>query len=177
MRDPVLDLVVHERLGERRLVALVVAVAAVADHVDDDVLAEGLAEVERQLADVDDGLGILAVDVEDRHLDHLGDVGAVAGRAALAGGGREADLVVDDDVDRAAGAVAGQLREVQGLGHEPLAGERGVAVDQDGDAEPAVPVLEPALLGPHPALDDRVDGLEVAGVGRRARGGSCACRT
>ena len=42
-----------ERLGERRLVALVVAVPAVAEHVDDDVLAERLAEVEGQLGDVD----------------------------------------------------------------------------------------------------------------------------
>ena len=81
-----LDLAVHQRLGERRLVPLVVAVPAVADHVDDDVLAERLAEVERQLADVDDRLGVLAVDVEDRHLDHLGDVGAVAGRAARRSG-------------------------------------------------------------------------------------------
>ena len=155
MLMPILDLLVHDRLGERRLVALVVAVAAVAEHVDDDVLAERLAEIERQLGDVDDCLGILAVDVEDRHLDHLGDVGAVAGRAAVARGGREADLVVDDDVDRAAGAVARQLREVQRLGDQPLAGEGGVAVDQDRDAQPAVPVVEPALLGADAALDDR----------------------
>ncbi len=38
--DPVLDLLVHERLGERGLVALVVPVPAVADHVDHHVLAE-----------------------------------------------------------------------------------------------------------------------------------------
>ncbi len=79
-------LLVHQRLRERRLVALVVAVAAVADHVDDDVAAERLAEVERQLGDVDARLGVLAVDVEDRHLDHLGDVGAVARRAARRAG-------------------------------------------------------------------------------------------
>ena len=28
-------------------------------------------------------------------------------------------------------------------------------------------VLESALLGPHPPLDDRIDGLQVAGVGRQ----------
>ena len=60
----------------------------------------------------------------------------------------------------------GQLREVQGLGHQPLPCERRIAVDQDRDAEPAVPVLEPALLGPHSPFDDRVDCLQVAGVGR-----------
>ena len=35
----IVDLRVHERLGERRLVGLVVAVPAVADEVDDDVAA------------------------------------------------------------------------------------------------------------------------------------------
>ncbi len=157
---------IHERLGERRLVALVVAVAAVADHVDHHVFAEGLAKVECQLADVDDGFGILAVDVEDRHLDHLGDVGAIPGRSALAGGRREADLIVDDDVDGAAGPIARQLREVQGFSDQPLPCKSGVAVNQDRDAEPAVAILESALLGPHSSLDDRIDGFQVAGVGR-----------
>ena len=41
---------IHLRLGEARLVALVVAEPAVAPHVDDDVAAEGLAELDRQLA-------------------------------------------------------------------------------------------------------------------------------
>ena len=41
---------VHERLREARLVALVVAVAAVAVHVDHDVFAEELAELDGQLA-------------------------------------------------------------------------------------------------------------------------------
>ena len=37
------DLLVHTRLGEGRLVALVVAPAAVADQVDQEILAEQLA--------------------------------------------------------------------------------------------------------------------------------------
>jgi hypothetical protein len=41
-----LDGAVHERLGVARVVTLVVAVAAVADQVDDDVLAEALPELE-----------------------------------------------------------------------------------------------------------------------------------
>ena len=42
------DELVHPRLRERGLVGLVVAVAAVADEVDDDVLVERLAELERE---------------------------------------------------------------------------------------------------------------------------------
>ena len=76
------DELVHARLSERGLVGLVVAVAAVAEQVDDDVLVEGLAERERESHDAHGRLGIVAVHVEDRRLHHLGDVGRVDGRAA-----------------------------------------------------------------------------------------------
>ena len=42
------DQVVHDRLGEARLVDLAVAASAVAEHVDDDVLLERLPELIRQ---------------------------------------------------------------------------------------------------------------------------------
>ena len=57
-------------LGERGLVALVVAVAPVAEHVDHDRLLEFLPE----FSDLHRPPRIVAVDVEDRRLDHLGDV-------------------------------------------------------------------------------------------------------
>ncbi len=74
---------VHDRLREARLVALVVAVVAVAVHVDDDVLLEALAELDGEARDLDDGLRILAVHVEDGHPQHPRDVGAVARRARV----------------------------------------------------------------------------------------------
>jgi hypothetical protein len=71
------DALVHERLGEGRLVRLVVAEAAIAEHVDDHRAAELLAELGRHLGGIDDRLGIVAVGMEDRRLDHLGDIGRV----------------------------------------------------------------------------------------------------
>ena len=68
------DLAVHQRLGESRLVALVVAEAAVAEHVDHDRLLELLAIFGRDLRGEHDRLRIVAVHVEDRRLDHLGHV-------------------------------------------------------------------------------------------------------
>ena len=56
--------------------------------------------------------------------------------------GREADLIVDDDVNRAAGAVAGELREVQRLRDDALSGERGVAVNA-APAGPSARLLSP----------------------------------
>ena len=71
---------------KRGVVGLVVAAAPVADQVDDDVLAERLAVFERQPPDPDHGLGVVAVDVEDRRLDHPGHVGGVhAGPGATPG--------------------------------------------------------------------------------------------
>ena len=80
-RAALVDRLVHQRLGVARVVALVVAVAPVADHVDDDVLVEPLAVREREPGDAHARLGVVAVHVEDRRLDHLGDVGGVHRRA------------------------------------------------------------------------------------------------
>jgi hypothetical protein len=72
-----LDEVRHQRLRHRRVVALVVTATAVADEVDDDVAVELLAVGDGELCDADDGFGVVAVDVQDRRLDGLGDVGGV----------------------------------------------------------------------------------------------------
>ena len=73
-----------------------------------------------------------------------------------------------DEVHRPARPVAGELREVEGLGHDALAGERRVAVQQKRqDPLPRLRAVPAALLlGAHHALDDRVDGLEVRRVRR-----------
>ena len=128
------DDVVHQRLRERRVVGLVVAAPAVADHVDDDVLLELAPVLDRELGHPHAGLGVVAVHVEDRRRDHAGDVGAVQARARRRRRRGEADLVVHDDVHGAAGAVAAQLREVQRLGDHALTGERRVTVHEDAAA-------------------------------------------
>ena len=161
------DLLVHQRLGERRLVALVVAEAAIAEHVDHDRLLELLPELGRDLGGEDHRFGIVAVHVEDRRLDHLGDVGRIGRRARVARIGGEADLVVDDEVDRAAGAVALQAGQAEAFRHHALAGERRVAVHQQRHHHGAVvrrrAVL--VLLGAHLAEHHRIDDLEMRRVG------------
>ena len=89
-------------------------------------------------------LGVVGVDVDDRDVEALGEVARVARRAALARVGREADLVVRDQVQRAAGRVAVERREVERLGDDALAGERRVAVDQDRQRDRRV--VEPSRV-------------------------------
>ena len=88
-----LDLAVHDRLGVAGIVGLIVAVAAVADHVDDDIFLKPLAELVGEAGDVDAGFRIVPVDVEDGRIDAAGDIGGVDGAAAVVGAGGEADLV------------------------------------------------------------------------------------
>src|SRR3546814_7903741 len=75
------------------------------------VLLELLAELGGDLRHVGHRFRIVAVDVEDRCLHHLGRVRRIRRRARVGRIGGEADLVVDDDVDGAAGTVAAQLAE------------------------------------------------------------------
>src|SRR3546814_7710022 len=89
------------------------AEAAIAPHVDHDIALELLAEVDRELAREGHRLGIVAVDVQDRRLNALGDVGRIGRRARELRAGRETDLVVDDEVDAAAGIVAADAREAE----------------------------------------------------------------
>ena len=100
-----LDPLVHHRIGEHRFVAFVVTEAAVAEDVDHDVLAEFLAELGGNLGRMNDGLRVVTVDVEDRCLDHQGDVRRIRRGAREVRRGGEADLVVHNDMDRAAGFV------------------------------------------------------------------------
>ena len=180
LADPALDVddVVHGGVRHRRVVALVVSTPAVAQHVDDDVLLELLAEVHGQLRHPHTGFRVVAVDVKDRRPDHLRDVGAVlAGSRVLRRGG-EADLVVDDDVDGPADAVAGQVRQVQRLGDHALAGEGGVAVQHHRHDGVAVARRRPCRAGPAwPGPDPPAPGRRPPGAtGWRSATPECRCR-
>ena len=160
----VLDDAVQLRLGHRRVIGLVVTAAAVAHHVDEDVLAEASAVFDGQTGDPDDGLGVVTVDVEDRGVEALGDVGGVVGGAATVRGGGEADLVVDHDVDRATDGVTAQLGQVEGLLDDAQAREGGVTVHEDRHDRTLFGVRGQVLVGAGQTLHDRVDGLEVGRV-------------
>ena len=163
------DRLVHQRLGERRLVAFVVAEAPVAPHVDDDRLLEFHPVFDRDLGGEGHRFRIVAVHVEDQRVDHLRDVGRIGRRARIARVRREADLVVDDEMDRAAGAVALQARQAEAFRHDALAGEGGVAVHQERQHRGAVfrRAVMLVLLGAHLAERDGIDDFQMRGVRRQ----------
>lgn len=163
-----LDTLVHQGLGEGRLVGLVVAVLAVADEIDNDVLLELSTPVGSELADEVDRLDVIGVDVEDRGVDSLGDISAVSGRTGEAGIGGETNLVVDHQVDGTAGRESGKLVEAQALVNDTLAGNSGITVKEDGHGALVLDLIVVIVLdGTNLAKDNGVLSLQMGGVGNQ----------
>ena len=78
-RGMLLDLLIHQRLGCRGLIRLVMTITTIADQINHHVTMEGVAKLQRQLGHQDHCIRIIAVDVKDGRLNHLGNIGTVAG--------------------------------------------------------------------------------------------------
>ena len=158
---------VHERLRLHRLLGLVVAAAAIANEVDDGILLELHPVIHGDLGDEHHRLRIVRVHMEDGRPHHLGHFGAVFRGAGVIHPMRgEADLVVDDDVQRAAGVEAARLRHLERLHHHALARKRGVAVNHHRHDEVAGVVAPPVLPRPHRALHHGRHDLQMRRVER-----------
>ena len=103
--------------------------------------------------------------MEDWGFHHFGDVGAVHGGAGVAGVGcGEADLVVDDEVDGAARAVAAGARHVEiGLVHAQ-ADKGGITVDEHGQNLFLAFFAAPLLFGARGTADNGIDDFQMGGV-------------
>ena len=130
-RAHLVDDLVHLGLGVAGIVTFVVTVLAIAHNVNDDVAVEGLAKLEGQLGRARAGLGVVAVDVKDGRLDHLRNVSGIKTRTCRFGRRGKAHLIVNHHVQRAAHAITRELREVQRLSNDALAGKGRVAVNEN----------------------------------------------
>ena len=109
-----------------------------------------------------DRFGVVAIDVEDRRFNELGDVGAVTGRARVAGQRSEADLVVDDKMHGTAGFVAGQLGEIERFRNHALTGKSRIAVYEERQYLTAFGgVAADTLSGAGLAFDHGVDDFQM----------------
>ena len=155
---------VKHRLSETWLITLVVSQPAVAMHVDHHVPLEGRAIIHREFYHLGHCLRIFTVHMEDGDLKHLGYIGGVVAGARLTRAGREADLVVDHHVKRAAHGIAFQFTQVERLLHHALARKSGVAMNQNRQAFRVFRVLNPVLFSAHTAKDLRIYKFQMARV-------------
>ena len=158
-------------LGECRLVGLVVALATVTIHVDDDVALELLAELESKYRCPVKFHRLLPVHMENRRFDHLRHIRRIGGRTRVGRNGGETDLVIDNQVDRATGAIPFELRKIEHFRDRSLTGECGIAVHQNRQHLLAVNLTaafaQHALAGAGFTFHNGVDGFQVARIGRQ----------
>ena len=128
----VLNALVEERLGDCGIVHFAVAVAAIADEVDDHVGTEFGAVFGGEAAYAHDGIGIFTIDVKDGHALAAGNAGSVTRRVFLRGARGEADQIVDNDVECAADGISREIGEIQRFRPNALPSEGGIAVHHDG---------------------------------------------
>ena len=137
---------------------------AIAIHVNENVRLKFLAEIHRQLHDLRDGFRVFAVHVENRRLQHPRHVRRVSGRAAFIRRRGETDLVVDDDVQRAADGVTGKLAQVERFLNDAFAGKRRVAVNEQAEHLAAIAVAKPVLMRAHAAQHDGIHKFQMARI-------------
>lgn len=74
------DLLVHERLGESRLIDFVMSVLSVSDDVDNNIIAKLLSILSSNLASLDNILNRVTVHVNDRGITSLTKISGVEAR-------------------------------------------------------------------------------------------------
>src|SRR5690606_978131 len=163
------DPLIHEWLGEGWLIPLIMTKAPIAEHVDDDILVEGLPELSRDARDMHHRLGIIAIHVENRRLDDLCNVRAVRAGARIYRVRREADLIVDDEVDGPPDAIALQFGQIEGFCDQPLAGKGGIPMKPVRHDLASIAIVPLVLLGSDLVADDWIDGLQMRGIGRQGK--------
>jgi hypothetical protein len=153
-----------QRLCERGFIPFVVAEAAVANHIDNHVTLKNSPEIHRQKDHAHDRLGIIAVNVENRTLEHFADIRRVRRRSGFLRSRGKADLVIDDDVKSAASRVSAKSTQVQSFLYDSFARKAGIAVDHYGHAALPLAVAGSVLLGAHAPERDRIDEFEMTGI-------------
>ena len=164
----ILDPAVEVRLGKGGFVALVVPMTPVAIDVHDNVATELVAKFQCDLRHLHDRDRVFTVHMEDRRIDHFGDLRAIFTRARIGWQGREADLVIDDEMDGPASGIARELRHVESFGNHTLANKSRVSMDENRNHLFAVGgIVKHTLTCTGLSLDHRIDGFKMAGIGRQ----------
>jgi hypothetical protein len=164
----ILDPLDHFWLRVGGLVLLVVTEAPVTDQIDERIASERAAKIDDQVDCGDARFDVVGVDVHDGNVEAFGQVRSISRGTGVDRIGRKPDLIVRNQVDGAAGFVAGQGLQVEDFRNDSLTGERGVAVDENRygplvvERRDALRVI--GLQRARAAFDDRIDRLEMARI-------------
>ncbi|KXT12824.1 hypothetical protein AC579_7602 [Pseudocercospora musae] len=153
---------------DRRLLADPLVHQGLTYNVDYDILLELSTPVSSKLAHEIERFNIVTVYVKDRRIDEFGNVRTVGCRTGKTWISSETNLVVDDQMDRAASVVCRKCIEAHGLVYDTLGSESSVTVEKhshggSGMSLIVVVVEDGAGLAEH----DRIFGFQVRWVGNQ----------
>jgi hypothetical protein len=162
----VFDDLVHERLGETRVVQFIMTHLTVADNVNDYVLSESLAVLSSVLKDLSDIFHGVSVNMENRGVNALSDISAVSTRSSLVRSGGKSNLVVDYDVNGTSNVIVFKGLHLEGLLNNSLTSEGCVTMDLDWNHTSSVGLIstEEMLLSASSATDNGVDSFQMGRV-------------
>src|SRR5689334_22987849 len=103
------DALVHQRLRITGLISFVVTKSPEPNHIEHDVLVKSLSIFKRDAHGAIGGFRIVTVDVKYGRLRHTRNVSRINRRAARFRRSGKSNLVVDDDMNRAAGPIPMEL--------------------------------------------------------------------
>src|SRR5579875_212425 len=125
------DLLIHDRLGERGFITLVMSPAPVANQVDQDILMEPVAVSMRYTHSCESSFRVIGIHMNNGHLESFGQIACEERRATIFRFGCKSELVVQNDMDGSTYPVAAQLSEIQRLSDNALAGESRITMNEN----------------------------------------------
>mmetsp|Transcript_9612 Transcript_9612/g.15211 ORF Transcript_9612/g.15211 Transcript_9612/m.15211 type:complete len:323 (+) Transcript_9612:2786-3754(+) len=142
------------------------AIAAVTDDIDDDILAKLLAVLSGGRAHPAHSFQIVGIHMKDRRAHRLGYVRSIRRRPREPGVCCEPDLVVENNVYYTSSGVALNIAHGQRLPHDSLPRKRRIPVQQHRHGLAAGALIHHVvLLRARFAQDHSIGSLQVRGVG------------
>src|SRR5206468_663383 len=153
-----------QRLRYRRIVDLTMPMTPVADHVDDDVAAKPVAELQRDPRHTNHGVHVLCIHMENWNALPPGQLGRETRGMQLLRYRGKSNQIVHDHVQRSTNTVRGNIGEIQSLSNDALPRECAVAVNQEWQKFLISALAGTVLLGARAADCNRIHGLEVTRI-------------
>ena len=142
-------------------------VFSVADQVNDDIILKPTPVLGSYLTHLYHVLHIVRIDVEDGSPRRLGQLRTMKTRPCFDGCGREADLVVSDEMYGSTHSVIMEVTHLHGFIDYTLPGEGSITMNSNAKGLAPRLVVHVVLLSTHSTSDDGVDEFQVRGVGQQ----------
>lgn len=173
----VADLAINHRLGGFRIIHLIMAVPAVPDQINQEILLEQMAVSAGHTDGSNTGFGVVGIDMHYRDLIALRQITGVMRGAGIFTFGGEADPVIDDNMHSAAILITLQFADIKCFRNNAFTREGGIAMHKHGHGFVRIQLRQawgaPFLLGcTREAFNDRIHELEMARVVRKRDAGT-----